>query len=96
MGYHTRRSRRAGRFSGGGPLRFSVYLPWGVFVEPLMASTVVVEVHPAGDTGFQLRQGAMAPQVDFLIFQAAPQPLDKHVGLCPESFANSFLALTIF
>src|SRR6266478_1783771 len=44
-------------------------------MEPLM----VVEAEPVADAGTRLRHPRVISQVDLLVFQRAPQPLDKDV-----------------
>jgi len=40
---------------------------------------MVVEVHPLPDPGSDLRQRAVAPETQLLVFQTPPEPLDKNV-----------------
>ena len=51
-----------------------------------MFSPVVVEVHPAADAFAGLGYILVRAEVDFFVFEAAPEPFDEHV-VDPAAFA---------
>ena len=44
-----------------------------------MFSPVVVEVHPAADAFSGLGYGVVGGEVDFFVFEAAPEPFDEYL-----------------
>ena len=51
-----------------------------------MRSAAVVEVEVAADRGAGLADAVVGAQIDLLVFDAAPQPLDEDV-VAPSAFA---------
>src|SRR5262245_17429565 len=81
---------RAGSGSGGSvagrqrrsstyPQAVLVNLPWGAIAEALVLALVVVKVQPGANTDPGLGDRCIGVEVDFLVFEAAPQSLDKDV-----------------
>src|SRR5260370_18763546 len=44
-----------------------------------MLALLIVEAEPGADAGFGLGDRRIGVEIDFLVFQAAPQPLDEDV-----------------
>src|SRR6516165_170102 len=81
---------RAGSGSGGSaasrqcrsstyPQAFLVNLPRRARAEALVLVLLIVEAEPGADAGLGLSDRRISVEVDFLVFEAAPQPLDKDV-----------------
>src|SRR6202167_3810566 len=51
----------------------------GLVTQCLVQALVVVEAQPAADATARLRDRGVSLDVDFLVLQAAPQPLDENV-----------------
>src|SRR5438477_12824901 len=45
----------------------------------LMKARVVVKIDPLSDAGFRLAAIAVAFEIDILVLERAPQPLDEHI-----------------
>src|SRR5712672_2426655 len=56
-----------------------VHLPRRAIAMALMLALLVVEDQPSPDAGLSLGDAAIGVQVDLLVFEAAPQPLDEDV-----------------
>ena len=54
-------------------------LPGRGAIQRLVPPFVVVEVDPSADSGFEVHQVEVLLQVDVLVLQRAPEPLDHHV-----------------
>src|SRR5215467_12486331 len=61
------------------PQAFLVNLPRRAITEALMLTLLIVETEPGADAGPGLGDGCIGIEVDFFVFEAAPQPLDKDV-----------------
>ena len=61
------------------PQAFLVNLPWRAIAEALVLALLVVEVEPGADAGLGLGDRRVSVEVDLLVFEAAPQPLDEDV-----------------
>src|SRR6202040_773930 len=81
---------RAGSGSGGSaagrqrrsstyPQALLVNLPRRAIAEALVLALVIVEAEPGADAGLGLGHRRIGVEVDFLVFEAAPQPLDEDV-----------------
>ena len=57
----------------------SVYASWRPVVERRVGPVSVVEGHPPADAGPGLGAGGELGQVDALVLERSPQPLDKHI-----------------
>ena len=51
-----------------------------------MFPPLVVELHPTSDAFAGLGDGVVGGEIDFLVFQATPEPFDEHV-VHPAAFA---------
>ena len=69
------RQRRSSTY----PQAFLVNLPRRAITEALVLALVIVETEPGADAGSSLGDCRIGMKVDLLIFEAAPQPLDKDV-----------------
>src|SRR5580704_4842724 len=88
---------RAGSGSGGSaagrrsrsstyPQAFLVNLARRTVAEALVWALVIVEAEPCANAGFGLCDRCIGVEVDFFVFEAAPQPLDEdvvHVAALP-------------
>ena len=85
---------RAGSGSGGSaagrqsrsstyPQAFLVDLPRRSVGVALMLPFFVVEAPPSTDPGLRLGDAGISVEVDLLVFQAAPQPLDEDIVHAP-------------
>jgi hypothetical protein len=54
-------------------------LPRRAIAEALVLALLVVEVEPGANTGLGFGHSRVGIEVDFLVFETAPQPLDKDV-----------------
>ena len=63
-----------------------VHIVGGAPVKRLMFALLVVEVHPAPHAGAGVAYGAIGVEVDFFVFQAAPEAFDEDV-VHPAPFA---------
>ncbi len=63
-----------------------VHIVGGAPVKRLMFALLVVEVHPAPDAGAGVAYGVIGVEVDFFVFQAAPEAFDEDV-VHPAPFA---------
>jgi hypothetical protein len=54
-------------------------LPRRAIAEALVLALLVVEAEPGADAGPGLGDRRVGVEVDFLVFEAAPQPLDEDV-----------------
>jgi hypothetical protein len=54
-------------------------LPRRAVAEALVLALVIVEAEPGADAGLGLGDRRIGVEVDFLVFEAAPQPLDEDV-----------------
>src|SRR5215470_11077990 len=61
------------------PQAFLVHLPRRAITEALVLTLLIVETEPGADAGPGLGAGCIGIEVDFFVFEAAPQPLDKDV-----------------
>src|SRR5208282_5694589 len=61
------------------PRAFLVNLPRRAVAEALVLALLIVEIEPRANSGFGLGDRRIGVEVDFLVFEAAPQPLDKDV-----------------
>src|SRR2546421_13107354 len=59
------------------PQAFLVNLPRRAIAEALVLALFIVEAEPGADAGLRLGDRRIGVEVDLLVFQAAPQPLDK-------------------
>jgi len=64
---------------GGAAVRPAVVVGRRAVVQSLVRARLVVERHPAVDAGLRVGGAVVGVQVDFFVFQAAPQALDEHV-----------------
>ena len=82
---------RANSESGGGaagrqrrsstyPQAFLVNLPRCAIAQALVLALRVVKVQPGTNAGLSFGHCRISVEVDLLVFQAAPQPLDENVG----------------
>src|SRR5438128_6789868 len=73
--------RGAGRQSRSStyPQAFLVNLPRRAIAEALVLALLVVEIEPGANTGFGLGHTRMVVEVDLLVFEALPQPLDQDI-----------------
>src|SRR5271169_268864 len=79
-------ARGSGGSAAGRQSRSSTY-PQALFVDfsrrvvavALMLPFLVVEAQPGANAGLRLGDAGISMQVDFLVLQAAPQPLDEDV-----------------
>src|SRR6516162_4924810 len=69
------RQRRSSTY----PQPFLVNLPRRAITEALMLAFLIVEAEPGANAGLGLGNRRIGVEVDFLIFQASPQPLDENV-----------------
>ena len=53
--------------------------PWRLSSMSRMVSAMVVELHPVGYQLGDFSYGLIAPKPQFLVFDASPEALDKHV-----------------
>jgi hypothetical protein len=58
-----------------------VSLPRRAIAEALVLALRVVEGEPSADTGLDFGHSRVGIEVDFLLFETAPQPLDKDVSM---------------
>src|SRR5215470_13534543 len=61
------------------PQAFLVHLPRRAITEALVLTLLIVKTEPGADAGPGLGDGGIGIEVDFFVFEAAPQPLDKDV-----------------
>src|SRR6202011_1301755 len=61
------------------PQAFLVNLPRRAVSEALVLSLLIVEAEPGADAGPGLGDRRIGVEVDFLVFEAAPQPLDEDI-----------------
>src|SRR4051794_30460201 len=61
------------------PQAFLVNLPRRAIAEALVLALLVVEAQPGANAGLRLGDRRIGVEIDLLVFQAAPQPLDKDV-----------------
>src|SRR3989440_9645767 len=73
------RQRRSSTY----PQAFLVNLPRRAITEALVLALLVVEVEPRANTGLGFGHSRVAIEVDFLVFETAPQPLDEDVVHAP-------------
>src|SRR5207253_3265995 len=69
------RQRRSSTY----PQAFLVNLTRCAIAEALVLTLDVVKVQPGADTGLGFGRGRIGMEVDLLVFEAAPQSLDKDV-----------------
>src|SRR5499427_2620387 len=85
---------RAGSGSGGSaagrqrrlskyPQAFLVNMPRCAITEALVLTLLIVETEPGADAGSGLGDCRISAKVDLLVFEAAPQSLDKDVVHAP-------------
>src|SRR5215471_17873037 len=85
---------RAGSGSGGSaagrqrrsstyPQALLVDLPRRAITQTLMLALCVVKVQPDANTGLSFGDSRIGMEVDLLVFETAPQPLDKDVVHAP-------------
>src|SRR5215813_5526369 len=77
-------TRKAGearqRRSSTYPQAFLVNLPRCAIAQALVLALRVVKVQPGTNAGLSFGHCRISVEVDLLVFQAAPQPLDENVG----------------
>src|SRR5437660_10590687 len=73
------RQRRSSTY----PLAFLVNLPRCAIAEALVLAFRVVKFQPGANTGLGFGHSRISMEVDLLIFEAAPQPLDEDVVHTP-------------
>src|SRR5690349_825523 len=73
------RQRRSSTY----PQAFLVNLTRCAIAEALVLALDVVKVQPGADTGLGFGHGGIGMEVDLLVFEAAPQSLDKDVVHAP-------------
>src|SRR2546423_4691078 len=73
------RQRRSSTY----PQAFLVNLPRCAIAEALVLALLVVEAEPSPDAGLGFGHSRIGIEVDLLIFEAAPQPLDEDVVHTP-------------
>src|SRR5204862_2751812 len=61
------------------PQAFLVNLPRRAITQALVLALRVVKVQPGANTGLGFGHTRISMEVDLLVFEAAPQPLDKDV-----------------
>src|SRR6202035_3348196 len=61
------------------PQSFLVNLPRRAIAEALVLALLIVEIVPGADAGLGLGDRRIGVEVDFLVFEASPQPLDENV-----------------
>src|SRR5204862_3410620 len=71
--------RRRSRSSTYPPAFYFVDLARRVIAQALVLPLLVIEVEPGPDAGLGLGDAGIGVEVDLLVFEAAPQPLDKDV-----------------
>ena len=62
------------------PWAFLVNLPRRAIAEALVLALLVVEAEPGTDAGLGLGDRRIGVEVDFLVFEAAPQELSRNLG----------------
>src|SRR5207248_9210794 len=73
------RQRRSSTY----PQAFLVNLPRRAIAEALVLALLVVEIEPSANTGLGFGHRRVGIEVDFLVFEAAPQPLDEDIVHAP-------------
>jgi len=71
------------RRSSTHPQAFLINLPRCAIAEALVRALVIVETEPGANTGLGFGHCQISVKVDLLVFEAAPQPLDKDVVHAP-------------
>src|ERR1700738_2765564 len=61
------------------PQAFLVNLPRCAIAEVLVLALLIVKAKPGADAGLGLGDRRIGVEIDFLVFEAAPQPLDEDV-----------------
>ena len=61
------------------PQAFLVDLPRRAIAEALVLALLIVEAKPGADAGLGLGDCCIGVEIDFLVFEAAPQSLDEDV-----------------
>src|ERR1700722_3116019 len=85
------RARSGGGGSGAGrqsrsstyPQAFLVNLSRRAVAEALVLALLIVEIEPGANTGLGLGHTRIGVEVDLLVFEASPQPLDEDVVHAP-------------
>src|SRR5438105_13660516 len=83
LGPIERRPRGRQRRSSTYPQAFLVNLPRCAIAEALVLAFRVVKFQPGANTGLGFGHSRISIEVDLLIFEAAPQPLDEDVVHTP-------------
>src|ERR687884_855783 len=65
------------------PQAFLVDLPRRAIAEALVLALLVVEAEPSADAGLGFGHRRIGIEVDLLVFEAAPQPLDEDIVHAP-------------
>jgi hypothetical protein len=72
------------------PQAFFVNLPRRAIAEALVLALLIVEIEPGTNTGFGLGHTRIDIEVDLLVFEASPQPLDKDVVHAPAITVHAY------